>query len=146
MIKRCHDFPGEFYGLVQRFIEKSEEKERTAQSIKEQIRGILEKDTGAFWTIWNGEILSGYFFAEIVPTEYGSEICLIHEVMIEGFSGSLLRDVDRVLEVWARMKDVDEMAFFTRRNSNAMIRTLKNGWKVDSTVLKRKIKGLKVWN
>lgn len=124
--------------MIEKFILDSGEKERTVESIRKQIKGVLEKETGALWVIEKDEKIVGYFFCEIVLSEYESYLCLIHEVMIHGFSKSRLREIDQTLEAWAKGENVNEMVCFTRRNPDAFIRTLGNGWEKDSVVLKRR--------
>lgn len=139
-IRRSFVFPEGFDNQVEEFIYKSGEKERTVESIKNQIGDILNRGTGGLWTIWNDERLSGYLFADIVPAEYGGFVCLIHNLMIDRNRKNILKNVNDIIEPWAKKNGASEMAFFTRRNTKAMIRALNNDWEIDSTVLKRKIK------
>ncbi len=126
--------------LIRRFLAKANEHERTLDQVKSQIREILYAETGALWTIWKGGTLTGYFYADIVPTEYEGWICLIHQLMIDPKSPNTILKVENELEEFMSKRRVTEMAFFTRRNTEAFIRRLKKGWHVDSIVLKRNIK------
>jgi GTP-sensing pleiotropic transcriptional regulator CodY len=139
VISTAVHFPTEFGSLCSEFLRRSGDHERTVESIKNQIRKLTQKQDSDFWVISEkGEII-GYFFAEILPTEYGTQVCLVHQVVIRAGSKKHLTEIDCHLEKWASVRGATEMAFFTRRNTTAFLRSLKNGWAVDSVVLKRKI-------
>lgn len=99
---------------------------------------MLGEGSGCLWTISEKEVFRGYFFAEIVPTEYETRICLVHQVMVKG-NKKIIREIESVVEKWAIENGVHEMAFFTRRKPEAFIRSTGRKWEVDSVVLKRKI-------
>jgi len=133
------DLPVELDGLIEDFISKSGEKERTVDSVKKQIRVILDEGNGKLWMVRSKGEAVGYFFAELVLAEYGSWLCLIHHVMVKKLTRSVLKDIDGTLEAWCREGGVGEMVFFTKRSSEALIRSAKNGWDIDSVFMKRKV-------
>lgn len=139
MIVRTLLIPDGFDDLVKNFIAKAKEEERTVASIKKQIQSIIEDESGALWTIWDRSRLRGYFFAQMCAAEYGGTVCLVHQVYVRGIGMTILKQIDKVLENWTILRGSNELAFFTRRNSDAFIRSLSNGWKIDSVVLKRRI-------
>lgn len=139
MIQNAVHFPREFGSLCSDFLKRSGDHERTVESVKQQIRGLSQKEDSDFWVITEKGETIGYFFAEIMPTEYGTKVCLIHQVVIRARGKKHLAEVDRHLEKWASVRGATEMACYTRRKPEAFIRTLKNGWAIDSVVLKRKI-------
>jgi len=133
--------------LIERFIIRSKDHERSIESVHEQIKSLLDNETGALWLIKDGNRLCGYFFCEIAPAEVGGFVAVIHEVFVEGLSSSLLQEIDSVIEEWAVKKGARALAFFTRRNGESLLRSL-NGrrrfrgehpWEIDSIVLKRRI-------
>lgn len=136
-IKRQNTLPIDFDFLTEKFIDEAGEYERTPTSIRAQILSMKE---GALWVIRVENSIAGYFFAEILPTEYGGLIGLIHEVFIDkNFSKpEIINQVDETLNEWAKSCGAKELAFYTRRKPLAFMRLLKNKkWGVDSCVLKR---------
>lgn len=125
--------------LIAEFLKKSHDHERTVESVKKQIRDLQDQGNGNIWLVLDGDKTLGYYFAEILPTEYESKVCLVHQLYLMSSKKSTLQKIDSHLESWAKKQGASELAFFTRRNPKAFLRSLKNGWQVDSVVLKRKI-------
>ncbi len=128
--------------MVQEFLRRSDEHEATVHNVEEQIVDIIDADKGAFWTLWEHEALCGYFYASVMPGEFGGVILLIHEVMSKVRSSSVLRAVDETLEAFARKRGAQAMAFFTRRSPNAFIRKLGLEWEIDSIVLMKRVRSI----
>lgn len=128
--------PANFDDLTQRFLDESGESEMTPDLIRKQINGMIG---GQFWTIRVDGLMTGYFYAEIMPTEYGNLVGLVHELFIEKnlTRPGIIQKVDETLDEWAKRNGASELAFFTRREPRAFMRLLKNKWRLDSWVLKR---------
>lgn len=126
--------------LIDEFITLASEFERTPVSVLGQIDYALRK-SGGFWLITNLETPIGYFFTEIVPTEYGTWVCLIHQLYIRTryAKQKLVNQVDAIVAAWARNNNAREVVFYTRRNPTAFNRLLGSHWNVDSFILKRDV-------
>ena len=135
---KSYEIQIEIFDLVSEFIHRSRESERNVDSIIIQACNVVERG-GACWLIRDGLDPVGYFFAEIMPTEYGTTICFIHELFISPRHSRkrLINSIDEIIGSWARTKNTTEIAFFTRRDPWAFRNLLKNGWDIDSFVMKR---------
>ncbi len=142
VLQRNYTLPRGFGKLVKEFLDKSKEQEANVEQVENQILDIIDADKGAFWTIWQHEELSGYFYASIMPGEFGGIILLIHEVMSRIRSSSVLQAVDATLESFGHSKGAQAMAFFTRRNPHAFLRRLGARWEIDSIVLMKRVRSI----
>lgn len=142
VIRRNYTLPKGFGELVKEFIRRAGEDEATIDDIEKQIIDIVDANSGGFWTIWEDETLKGYFYASVVPGEFGGRVLMIHEVMSWAKDSAILRKVDATLEMFGRRANVAMMAFFTRRNPNALIRKLGLEWEIDSIVLTKKMRSI----
>jgi hypothetical protein len=139
IVPRLH-LDEEFFALCGEFLKKSGDTERTIDSIRQQ---IVELEGGGFWLIKEegGQTIC-YFFAEIRPSEYGTLVCLIHQVVVSAKAKRKwhwLKQVDGYLHAWAKAHGATQLVFYTRRSPKAFVRALDNGWEVESVVLSRKI-------
>lgn len=126
--------------LIDEFIIFSGEFERTPISILNQINYVLRR-VGGLWVIYNSHNPIGYFFTEVVPTEYGTWACLIHQLYIKTSFAKrgVIHSVDGIIGAWARNNGATEVAFYTRRNPQAFNRLLGKNWNIDSFILKRAV-------
>lgn len=124
--------------LIREFIRRANE-EQSVDNIIDQMLGVFHSPNGALWFIRKGTKPVGYFYVELVRNEYDQNACLIHELMIapKYSRPGLIESVDATIGAWAKLRNVREIVFYTRRNPNAFLRHLKNGWKLDSWILKR---------
>lgn len=132
------ELPKNMDKLIHNFILGSGDYERTVDSVLRQIHYLLANN-GAMWIIGDSDSLFGYFLAEIVPTEYESSICLVHQLFIKRnrSSRNLIKQVDAIITGWAKNKNVKDIAFYSRRSPEAFMRLLGRDWLIDSYVLKR---------
>lgn len=124
--------------MVEDFIKRAKEREHTIDSVIELMMDVQSRG-GAAWIIRKGSKAIGYFFCEIVMNEQSREACLVHELMIapRHQGAKLLQSIDAVIGAWAKLRDAKEIVFYTRRDPNAFVRLIKNGWKLDSWIIKR---------
>jgi hypothetical protein len=139
-ISRVKNIHESYLWLFRLFVQEAGEYERTPISILEQARKSAERN-GSFWLISKGVEPVGYFFAEIVPSEYGTLVCLIHQVFIMARHSKpgLIRTIDGIIGAWGRNNGAAEVAFLTRRNPQAFLRYLGGDWILDSHIIKRSI-------
>lgn len=141
VIIKSEIIPQGFDELADSFIKDSFDYEMNVESIKEQINFVLEEQRGAFWTIWDKGDLSGYFFCEVLPAEYGGFVCIVKEAFVKKSGIKLAKEIENTVEDWARKHSIDELVFYTRRNPIAFMNALNKGWKIDSFVLKKRLIG-----
>lgn len=114
------------------FLAGALEFEKTEEDLIEQIRTGLALGAFALWRIGP----QGFCFAEILPTDVGSKVVMVHGAYLEKADPKTLGELDQAIETWARIYGAEGSVFYTRRKPEAFLRRLKK-WKLDSYVLRR---------
>jgi len=74
-----------------------------------------------------------------MSTDVGEKTVVVHHLFIDSDDKNLIHEFDFKVGEWGRSLGATEVGFYTRRNPEAFIRRVKNGWEFDCYVLKRKI-------
>lgn len=138
-LERIYHYSYKLKPFIYDFIVKGGEFERTSDQIISQISMALEHKNSAVWLIKKGEEICGYIFVEVLPTEYGTKCVLVHQMACNLKNGfKVWKQLAKVLFDFGGPLGATEIFFLTRRDPNAFIRLMNDGWEIDSFILRRR--------
>jgi len=122
------------------YLARSHETERTEGDILGVIASGVGDEFKSLWTFTDEKsICIGFAFAEVMTTDLGKKIVNVHHLFISSDDKTILHEFDFKVGEWGKRFGATEVGFYTRRNPEAFLRRVKNGWEFDCYVLRRKI-------
>jgi hypothetical protein len=100
------------------------------------------REAGMVWDIVVDGVKEGIFWAKKVDEIHEGTVLVVGGLYIRPGSEdlSVLGQVDRALESYARELGVQKIVFYTKRDGEAFRRRLGGLWAIDSVVLSRAVK------